>query len=407
MGYTKDVIKGVSWAGTLSFLTKAVGFLETVILARILVPSQFGAYGISLLTLGLLETLTETGVNIVLIQEKETKPYISSAWLVSIGRGLVIALFLYFLSPIISNFFHSPQSLTLLQLISLAPFLRGFINPAVVTFQKDLQFRKYFWYQAIILLVDTATSITITYITKQPIGIVIGLLAGVIVELGLSFFVISPRPTFTFRKEYVSKIFHRGKWVTMSAIFDYLFTNSDNIAVGRLLGAGSLGIYQLAYSLAVVPLTELSTVFIFVTLPVLTRLSQDTKRLKRAYFKIVLSIFFIGIPYVLLVFFVPQIFVFVLGQKWSAITSILPILVTLGMVKAISNSSSSLFVGRKKQNYTMIVTLVTIVGMLATIIPFIHMFGIVGAGLAALFGACVALPLIVYYIYIILREVHV
>src|SRR5579872_3516158 len=177
MGYKKDVIKGVSWTGMLSFCTKAVGFLETIILARILAPSQFGAYGIALLALGLLETLTETGVNIVLVQEKETDTYISSAWLVSIGRGLIITLALFFASPLIAEFFHSSESLFLLQLISLVPFLRGFINPAVVKFQKELQFSKNFWYQTVILFVDTAVSIIVTYLTKQPIGIVIGLLA--------------------------------------------------------------------------------------------------------------------------------------------------------------------------------------------------------------------------------------
>lgn len=398
MGYKKDVIKGISWTGSLSFFTKAVGFLETIILARILVPSQFGAYGISLLALGFLETLTETGVNIVLIQEKETEPYISSAWLVSIGRGLIITLLLYFSSPLIANFFHSPQAILLLQLISLVPFLRGFINPAVVKFQKDLLFKKYFWYQMVILFVDTAVSITITYITKQPIGIVIGLLAGVFVELGFSFIFISPRPDFSFRKDYVSKIFHRGKWVTLTTIFDYLFFNSDNIAVGRLLGVGSLGIYQLAYSLAVMPLIEIGVVFGFVTFPVFAKISHDATRLKKAYVKTVLSIFVLSIPFVIIFVVFPQIFVLILGQKWRAITTVLPILSVLGMVKALTSSTTAtLFLSEIKQNYGTTITIVTIIGMLSTLVPFIRIYGIFGAGLAALTGALLAIPPLFYY----------
>lgn len=404
MGYTRDVIKGVSWAGSLSFLTKAVGFLETIILARILVPSQFGAYGIALLALGLLETLTETGVNIVLVQEKEIESYISSAWLVSIGRGLIITLLLYFSSPLIASFFHSPQSLFLLQLISLVPFLRGFINPSVVTFQKELQFKKYFWYQAIILFVDTAFSITVTYITKQPLGIVIGLLAGVFMELGLSFLVVSPRPTFSFKKSYVSKIFHRGKWITASAIFDYLFFNSDNIAVGRLLGAGSLGIYQMAYSLAVMPLVEVGNVFNFVTFPVFAKLSHDANRLKNAFIKTTLTVIALSAPIVLIFVFIPQIFVFILGEKWHAITTVLPILSILGLVRALTGSTSALFLSEIKQNYATTITIVTIIGMLATLVFFIQKYGIFGAGLSALTGAVLALPFIAYYSYKIFRQ---
>jgi|SRR5579885_495707 len=397
MGYTREVIKGVSWTGFLRFITKAVGFLEAIILARILVPAQFGTYGIALLALGLLETLTETGVNIVLIQEKEIEPYISSAWFVSIGRGIIVSLILFLSSPLIATFFHSSSSQLLLQLISIAPFLRGFINPAVVKFQKELWFVKNFWYQLVILVVDTITSITVTYLTKQPIGIVIGLLVGVCIELLLSFLVVSPRPKFEFEKAYISKIFHRGKWITLSGIFDYLFFNSDNIAVGRMLGAGALGIYQLAYSLAVVPLTEIGSVFVFVTLPVFARLSRDNKRLQKAYAKTILGIFCLGIPYVFIIILFPHLFVLLLGQKWSAMMRVLPVLAVLGLVKSVSTSSSALFVGKEKQNYTMVVTLVTIAGMLLTIVPFIHMFGIVGAGFAALTGAVAAVPVIIFY----------
>jgi lipopolysaccharide exporter len=400
MGYKKDVIKGISWTGSLSFFTKAVGFLETIILARILVPAQFGAYGIALLALGLLETLTETGVNIVLVQEKEIDGLISSAWLVSIGRGLLITLLLYFISPLIAGFFHSSDSLLLLQLISLVPFLRGFINPAVVKFQKNLMFRKYFWYQMVILFVDTAVSIIVTYITKQPIGIVIGLLAGVFVELGFSFIFISPRPDFSFRKEYVSKIFHRGKWITLTTIFNYLFSNSDNIAVGRLLGAGSLGIYQLAYSLAVMPLVEIGNVFGFVTFPIFAKLSDETKRLKNAFLKTTVSVIILSIPFVIIFVFFPQIFVFILGKKWEALTKVLPILSILGILRAITASTSVVFLSKIKQNYATTVTMITIVGMLATLVPFIHLFGIFGAGLAALVGVVLSFPVLIYYIVI-------
>ncbi len=397
MGYTKAVVKGISWTGSLSFLTKAVGFLETIILARILAPSQFGAYGIALLALGLLETLTETGVNIVLIQEKEIEEYISSAWLVSIGRGLVITIALYLCSPLIADFFHSSESLFLLQLISLVPFLRGFINPAVVKFQKELKFSRNFWYQGVILFVDTAASIIFTYITKQPIGIVIGLLLGVCVELLLSFFVISPRPSFSFKKEYVSKIFHRGKWITLTTIFNYIFFNSDNIAVGRLLGAGSLGVYQLAYSLAVMPLIEIGNVFAFVTFPIFAKLSHDAKRLKNAFLKTTLSVMALSIPFIIIFVVFPQIFVFILGAKWAPIVSVLPILSLLGMVKAVSGSASVLFLSEIKQSYSTTITMVTIIGMLTTLVPLINRYGIVGAGIAALIGSLLAIPFILFY----------
>ncbi len=403
MGYTKDVIKGVSWTGLLRFITKIIGFLETIILARILFPAQFGAYGIALLALGLLEMLTETGVNTILIQEQDTERYISSAWIVSIFRGFFIMLLLFIATPFIASFFHSQESTMLLYLISLAPFLRGFINPSVVKLQKNLLFLKNFWYQMIILFVDTMISITVTFITKSPVGIVTGLLAGVLIELLLSFLIISPKPNFQFQKEYISKLFHRGKWITLSGIFDYLFFNSDNIAVGRLLGTKFLGIYQLAYSLSVIPLTEVCNVFVYVTFPIFSKISDDRVRLRTAFFKTGATIFIMTIPFAFILMFYPRIAVIILGNKWSAITSVLPVLGVLGLVKAISGSSSALFLSRKKQNYITTITLVNILGLLSTIIPLVKFYGIFGAGLSALIGSLLAVPFIIFYVYKILK----
>lgn len=398
MGYKKDIIKGISWIGFLRFSTKVVGFFETLILARILAPAQFGAYSVALLSLGVLEVLTETGVNLVLIQEEDVDAYISSAWIVSILRGILISLVLFLTAPFIANFFHSPEALILLKLIALAPLLRGFINPAVVKLQKDLLFGTDFRYRFIILLVDTATSITITYLTKNPIGIVMGLLLGICVELGWSFFIVSPRPNFSFHREYVLKLFHRGKWVTGSAIFDYLFYNVDNIVVGRLLGTSSLGIYQLGYSLAVIPLTEVGKVFAHVTSPVFVKIAGTPDRLRKAFLQTFFGILLLCLPAVLFFVLFPQVFPWLLGKKWIGIVAILPILSLVGLVKSIANAPYALFIGVKKLEYSMIITLVNIVGLIILIIPFIKNIGIVGAGFAALLSSLLTIPLVLYYL---------
>lgn len=404
MGYKKDTLKGISWIGSLRLLTKAIGFLEAIILAHILVPEQFGAYGVALLGLGLLEVLTETGVNIVLIQEKNIDDYVSSAWIVSIIRGCVISFLLFFASPLIAGFFHSPDSLSLLYLICIVPLLRGFINPSVVKFQKDLLFGKDFGYRTLILIVDTMVSITLTFILHSPVGIIVGLLAGVAIELILSFVIVSPRPQFKFRKGYIGTIFHRGKWITATTIFDYVFFNADNIVVGRMLGATSLGIYQLAYSLSVMPLTELSRVFVHVSFPIFTKLAADRSRLRVGFFKSTLLLFCLSIPYVAVLLLFPQLFVMLLGEKWATVASVLPVLAVLGLLRGLSGSSASLFLSERKQNYTTITSLVTIIGLMMTIIPLVQVYGIVGAATAALLGSLIAIPLYMLYIYRIFKS---
>ena len=92
MGYSRDAFKGVSWMSGFRIVSRGVAFLKMAVIARILSPAQFGIYGIATLVLALLEILTETGINIILIQSKnEIDEYNNSAWVVSIIRGTFIS----------------------------------------------------------------------------------------------------------------------------------------------------------------------------------------------------------------------------------------------------------------------------------------------------------------------------
>ena len=138
--------------GALRVMTRGVAIVKIAILARILSPSQFGIYGIALLVLGFLEVLTETGINVFLIQQKDrTKEYLDSAWVVSIARGVLIALVIILASPIIVWFFKVPEVKNLLFMVAGVAVLRRFINPMKVIFQIRLDFMREFLFQGFLV----------------------------------------------------------------------------------------------------------------------------------------------------------------------------------------------------------------------------------------------------------------
>ena len=199
MGYKRDAIKGMSWLGSLRIATRIVSFFRTILLARILSPTQFGLFGIASLVLIFIETLTETGINIFLIQEDEKLDnYVNTAWVVSIFRGFIIFISILILSPLIAFFFNTPDAIPLLLLISIVPFIRGFINPSVAKFQKELQFSKEFQYRFITFVVDSLVAIVTAIVLKTALSIVFGLVAGALVEVFLSFLMVKPLPKFSF-----------------------------------------------------------------------------------------------------------------------------------------------------------------------------------------------------------------
>lgn len=404
MGYTRDAIKGLSWLGAFRLFTRILSFLRTIVVARILSPAQFGVFGIVTLVLSLIEILTETGVNVFLVQNKDANRYLGTAWIVSIARGLLISSLIFFSSFFVAEFFNSPGVLTLLMWVSLVPLLRGFINPAVANFQKDLQFHKEFYYRSGIFLVETAVSIVFVVIMKDPIGLIYGLIGGAIFEVIISLFLVKPQPLIEFKKQFFREIMSHGKWVTGAGIFSYLFQNADNAVVGKVLGAGSLGIYDMAFNISTLPLNEISDIAARVTFPIYVKISNDKKRLRRAYIRTVLLTIALTSPLIFLFLFFPnQLILLFLGEKWIQTADVLRVLAVSALLSVLGSPSGAVFYSVKKQKYLTVISVVSFIAMMISIFPLLNLFGLIGVGLAVIVGSLAAFPFMVYYLVKVLR----
>lgn len=404
MGYTKEALWGISWVGILRVTTRALSLGRISILARIFTPSEFGLYGVASLALSLIEIIVETGINVFLIQEKNSiKNYINTAWIVSILRGFFISLVIILFSPFVAQFFNAPESLYLLFFISIIPFVRGFINPAIVLYQKELKFKNEFYFRFSIFLVESISVIFIVITTRSISGIVIGSIVGAIFEVILSFIVIKTRPIFKFESKYFREILYRGKWVTMAGVFNYLFHNIDDIFVGKILGKTSLGLYQMAYKISIFPITEISDVVSKVTFPVYVKIAQDRERLRTAFLKslglVSVSSALFGI---VLIGFTEKVVLLFLGEKWLEVIPFLKILTLFGIVRGISGSTSALFLAVKKQKYVSVVTFISFLALVIMVVPFIKWGGLVGASISVFIASIVVLPVMVYYTFQVL-----
>jgi O-antigen/teichoic acid export membrane protein len=401
VGYVRSALTGFGWMGGFRVVTRAFSIVRTIILARILSPSQFGVYGIVLIVLAVLELLTETGINIFLIQEDEDSidGYINTAWVVSIIRGVLICILLLLSAPHIGRFFNALDVIPLLYLAGLVPLIRGFINPSQVKLQKNLQFGKEFGLRTSVFIFDCTIAIIAAFVIKSPSALILGLIAGAILEVILSFIVVSPSPKFKFEKEKSLHVVKTGKWITLAGIFDYLAKNGDNLVVGKILGTASLGYYQMAYTFSTLPVTEISDVSGKVVFPIYSRIAGDKNRLKRAYLMLILVVTAIAsLMSAVFFLFAKPITLLVLGENWLPIVEPLKILSIFGALKAISGTSSALFLGLRKQHLVTIITFVRFVTLAVVVVPLTNLMGIYGTSLAALISSIVALPFIVYFI---------
>lgn len=400
MGYFKDALKGVSWMSAFRGLYRIIGIVRIAIIAHILTPFSLGVFGIVSLVLAFLEIVTETGINVFLIQQKdEIDSFASTAWVLSITRGLLISLLMIIASGPISIFFNSPSSRNLLYLAALVPLIRGLINPFIVKFQKDLHFHKEFFYRISVFFVESAVSVVIVILTHSVLGLVWGMIAGTIYEVCYTFVVVKSWPKFSLNLDKTKIIFTRGRWMTLFGIFEYLYSQSDNIIVGRILGVAPLGIYQNAYKISTAPLTEVGDIFFRVTFPVFSKISDETARLKSAFIKNTLVNFILmGMAGLFIYFFATPIVNVILGSGWESAIPVVKLLSVLGVVRGVAGSTNSLLVAKENQKYSAIVTIISTIGLWVTIVPLTKYYGIMGAGLSAIIGTVVSLPFTIYFI---------
>jgi O-antigen/teichoic acid export membrane protein len=216
----------------------------------------------------------------------------------------------------------------------------------------------------------------------------------VIFEIYISFRFASPKPKLSFNPEYIKLIFHRGKWVTLFGIFGYIAQEGDTIAVGRIMNTTALGQYNMAYTVGTLPI-EASDVVNQVVFPVYTKIAHEKDRLWRAFSKT--TIFLIlgccilsGIIYW---FTYPIVYIF-LGKEWLSIIPVLKLIATYGVLRAVFGSASSLFLAIGKQNYVTYMAFFRVFGLLLTIVPFVTMYGLVGAGYSIIVSVAIEIPVI-------------
>lgn len=388
----QKALKGFFWVTLSSFIVQSVQFLTKIILARLLMPQDFGIVAIALVIINAFALINDLGGSMAIVYFKSKKEeVVDTSFFITSLTGIVFFIFSMIFADSLAGFFGEPLLARIVRMFSIV-FLLGAastVSTSIIT--KELKFNKLFLAEIISTFVYVLLTVWMAVKGYGVWSLVAGYLASVTTSTLLLLFMCGWKPRIRFNLEIGKKLIHYGKYVIASNIFSFLALQGDNAVVGKVLNSAALGFYVLAYSLANLPATQIAGVISRVMFPTFSKLQNNYGRLREAYIKTIEVTLFIALPFIFGTTLVANEFVtYVLGDKWSPIIYPLYILLWFGLFRSIVKLTGYLFpaVGKPRLSTKIMAYEVIIFAIL--VVPLTLRFGIIGTSIATTIPMCLA-----------------
>jgi len=322
--FKQKIIKAFIWLSTGTFLGQLIAWCSTIIVIRLLDPSDYGLMAMAATFLALLTLLSELGVGAAIIQAatlstNEIKQLFGLIILLSFAGWLII----YMSAPYIASFFNEQKLIPLIRVISINFFLIALFTIPMSLLVRDMNFKSKAKVDLTAQVGGSIVTLSMAY-TGMGVWSLIGGLISIHIIKAIGYNLAVRKfylPSFYFKESI--KLMKFGILLTGDRLLFYVFTQSDKIIAGKVLGDVFLGFYSVALNLASIPAEKIIPIVTQVTFASYSRIQDDLQRINRNILRTVKVMGFLTFP----VFFgmagvAPEAIPILLGDKW--IESILP-----------------------------------------------------------------------------------
>ena len=373
-------------------LDRCIGLVSTVILARMLVPEDFGLVAMSMVIIAALQLLVSFSFDVALIQNpKAGRDEFDTAWtfnvLFAIACGAVLAL----TAPLAARFYSEPRLELIIYVLAFGFVAQGLSNIGPVTFRRDMQFDREFKFLISKRLSTVLVTIPLALYAQNYWALVIGQLAGTLLSVGLSYRVSSYRPRVSFKARQA--LFSTSKWLVVNNIVQFLNNSAAQFIIGRYAGAPTLGVYAIATEIATLPTTELVAPINRAAFPGYAKNAGDLAQLRISFLGVISSISLFALPAGLGIVSVADLLVpAVLGWKWMAAIPLIQILAVYGVIQALQTNIGYVYLALGNVRLNTMIGGVQSIILLSLLFPAIHYWGGIGAAWAFLVTIILMIP---------------
>lgn len=340
---TGQLVKGSAWLSAARAVVNALSVLSTVLLARWLVPADFGLVALATTMMAIVSSVTELSLSSALVRHAApTRSHFDAAWTLNALRGSVLGA-LFALSGIPAAALYGDARLVeVMAVMGFGLFLSGLPNPRSIMLQRDLIFWQEFALNVSQKIVGVAVSIGIAYYYRSYWALLIGVLAMQVTNVVVSYTILPFRPRFCF--DHVKELLSFSLWLTAGQIVNTLNWRFDHLLIGKGLSITALGHYTVGSNLSQIPTRETTAPLTRVIFPGFSRIRGDRQRLAAAYQRAQAFVTAVALPAGIGTALLAEPLVRLsMGDQWQPVIFVLQVLAAVFALQTLGSLSEPLY----------------------------------------------------------------
>lgn len=384
----------VFWNALAKFGTQLFQLIVAAVLARLLSPEDFGLVAMVFVFSGFVSAISSAGMSSAVVQFRalDAEDFGTVLCLSLIVGGVMTLLFAGLATPI-AAFYGLPEIAPVVVVISISFLVAASSRVPLGLLERQLAFRTIALIRVTAALVGGVIGIAAALLNGSYWALIAQLMCTEVLTTVLIYAAARWRPRLRFDRRVARMVIGFSGHLTLFNVINHSARNFDNLLIGRLLGAASLGFYNRAYALMLYPVNVLATVVTPVLHPVLVDMQGDTPRMSRAYLRIARLIAMLSFPLMtVLGLLAPEVIQIVWGPGWERSGPVFRILCVVGAVQSIVSASSSIFLAVGRANLLLRIGTLNAIAAMSGIAIGLR-WGIEGVAIGYTVAACLtALP---------------
>lgn len=236
---------------------QALRLASNLVLTRLLFPEAFGLMALVLVVLTGLQMFSDTGINTAIVQNKrgDDPAFLGTAFSVQIARGGLLWLLALALALPMAAFYDQPQLAALLPVAGLAALIQGFQSMRLATANRHIALGRLTALELGSQALGIAVMVALAWVWPSVWALVVGTLVSAAAKTALSHILLAgPPDRIRWERAAFAELFHFGKYIFLGSIAGFLVNNADRAVLGKFITIGELGVYNIGFFMASVPM---------------------------------------------------------------------------------------------------------------------------------------------------------